>query len=296
MRRIVGLFALLFSSYTLADSVTLHLFRSPKGIDWSTPWKMTVSTLHNSLVNTGSKRAFSISHVYAEINCNSTGEHIYRGQTSIKESGERELIFKKKYGMGVMFHTYEGEYEKEKEVLSGINDYDGDERYGTFTALISPQTCQRMLQYEREYEARGYWRMYSGLQADPLKGEGSGCSAYAVSYFRVGGLMEAFTDEWKNIIDVPKRFVGGPLTGNKVNITKILFRPRAQWSDKEPHIHLEAWNPEEMLRWVQRVYDVIDGGGELAGYQTWVSRNGDSKHLTVDLSDKPTPTGPIWLN
>lgn len=296
MSRIVGLFLLAFTLNTYADTVSLHLFKSPKGINWASPWKMTISTLQNSLVNTGDKRAFSISHVFVELNCNSTGEHIFRGQTSIENSGERELIFKKGYGMGVMFHTYEGQYETEQAVHSGIADYDGSSRYGTYTAVINPATCQRLLRYEREYVARGYGKLYSGLQADPLKGEGAGCSAYGMSYMRVGGLMESFTSKWKNIIDVPKRFVGGPLTGKKVHITKLLFHPGAKWSSKEPHIHLEAWNPEEMLNWVKSTYDHLENGGELEGYKTSIRKNGNSKHVTVDLTDRPTPTGPIWLN
>jgi hypothetical protein len=279
----------------MADSVSLHIFRSPLGINWANPWKMTVSTLRNSLANTQGKRAFSISHVFVEVNCNSTGEHIYRGQTSIDNSGERELIFKKGYGMGVMFHTYQGKYETDEKILADMAPYEGSARRGTFTALINPTTCQRMLRYEREYVERGYGLLYSGLQADPLKGEGAGCSAFAVSFMRVGGLMEAFTKEWQNIIDVPKRFVGGPLTGKKVSILKLLTHPRAPWSNKEPHIHLEAWNPEEMLRWVNKTHDFVLNGGVMEGYGVIIDSIKDSRHVTVDLSDRATPTGPIWL-
>ncbi|MBA2403709.1 MAG: hypothetical protein H0V66_02975, partial [Bdellovibrionales bacterium] len=114
MNNLVGLLVWFISSSVLADSVSLHLFRSPLGINWSTPWQMTVSTLKNSLANTHGKRAFAISHVFVEINCESTGEHIFRGQTSVDDSGERELLFKKKYGMGVMFHTYKGQYETDE--------------------------------------------------------------------------------------------------------------------------------------------------------------------------------------
>lgn len=295
MNKLVGLFVLLLSSHVFADSVSLHIFRSPLGINWATPWKMTVSTLKNSLANTHGKRAFSISHVFAEINCNSTGEHIYRGQTSIENSGERDLLFKKKYGMGVMFHTYEGKYETDEGILRDMAPYEGSERRGTFTALISPATCQRMLRYEREYVQRGYGMLYSGLHADPLKGEGAGCSAFVVSFMRVGGLMEAFTKEWQNIIDVPNRFVGGPRTGNKVSIFKLLSHPGAKWSNKEPHIHVEAWNPERMLEWVNKTHEFVLNGGVMEGYGVTIDSFGDSQHVTIDLSDRATPTGPIWL-
>jgi hypothetical protein len=294
--KLVTLFLLISSTLASADSISFHLFRSPLGINWSTPWLMTFSTLKNSLANTHGMRAYAISHVFVELNCQASGVHIYRGQTSTDDSNERELIFKEKYGMGVMFHSYKGKFEKDESILKDMAPYEGSERRGTFTALISPQTCQRMLNYVQEYEDRGYGHMYSGLQADPLKGEGAGCSAFAMSFLRIAGLVESFTDHWKNIIDVPKRFVGGPLTGQKVNILKILTHPAAKWSNKEPHIHLEAWNPERMLEWVQKTHDHIQHGGLLNDYQTQINSVGDSKEVIVDLSHKPTPTGSFWLN
>ena len=294
MNKIVGLLLVLFSFQSAADSVSFHLFRSPLGIDWSSPWKMTVSTLKNSLANTHGKRAFSISHVFVELNCDSIGKHIYRGQTSLDDS-ERELIFKEKYGMGVMFHTYVGKFEKDNSIINDMAPYEGSKRRGTFTANISPTSCQRMINYVTEYEERGYGNLYSGLQADPLKGQGAGCSAFAVSFLRVGGLAEPFLREWQNIIDVPKRFVGGPLTGNKVNIFKILSLPSVQWSNQEPHIHLEAWNPEKMVDWVEATHDTVVSGGELDGYEVTADSVGESKSVTIDLTDRPTPSGSFWL-
>jgi len=194
-----------------------------------------------------------------------------------------------------LFHTYQGKYETDEKILSDMAPYEGSERRGTFTALINPTTCQRMLQYEREYVERGYGLLYSGLQADPLKGEGAGCSAFAVSFMRVGGLMEAFTKEWQNIIDVPKRFIGGPLTGKKVSILKLLTRPRTPWSNNEPHIHLEAWNPEKMLAWVNKTHEIILNGGVMEGYGVVIDNVKDSRHVTLDLTGRVTPTGPIWL-
>lgn len=294
--KIIGIIAVtLFTSSAFADSVSLHLFKSPKGINWSSPWTMTYSTLKNSLVKTGSKRAFAISHVFVEVKCDSTGEHIFRGQTSADDSEERELLFKKGYGLGLMFHTYKGKYEKDEAILKDMAPYEGSARRGEYKALISPSTCQRLLKYEREYQARNFGSLYSGLQADPLKGEGTGCSAFGMSFMRVGGLTPAFVQNWKNIIDVPKRFVGGPLTGNRVSVLKLLTHPGAKWSNKEAHIHLEAWNPEKMLEWVVATHNLIDKGGVLPGYDVVVDSVGNSKSVTVDLTSVPTPTGPIWL-
>lgn len=287
---------LFITSYsTCADTLSLHLFRSPKGINWKTPWSLTVSTLKNSIVKFDNKRAFSISHVFVEVKCDSTGEHIFRGQTSIPDSNERELLFKKKYGMGVMFHTQPGVLEKEDVIKKDLLSYETSFRRAKASFKISPSTCQRMLQYAREYEERKYYEMYAGLQGDPLKGEGAGCSAFGASFLRVGGILGNFANEWKQIIDVPKRFVGGPLTGNKVNILKIISKPFAKWSNKEPHIHLEAWDPEQMHRWVYKIFTQVQSSQYNGDFSAVIENQGDAKSVELDVSHLPTPQGSFWL-
>src|SRR5690606_26051979 len=128
---------------------------------------------------------------------------------------------------------------------------------------------------------RGYGKMYSGLQADPLKGEGSGCSAFAVSFMRVGGLMAPFTEEWKETVDVPLYLVGGPMTGRKVSIVKVLRSFRAKWSNKVPHYHLVAWNPEAMHRWLLRTHKAVRSG-DFRDYDANVDEFRNSKILTLD--------------
>lgn len=295
MNKLLGLLFLLITTSALADSVTFHLIRSPKGINWASPWTMTVSAIKNTLAKTGDKRAFSISHVFVELKCDSTGTHILRGQTSIENSGERDLILKKKYGLGVLFQNYEGLFEKDERILKDLASYEGSKRVGKFTAMINPSTCARMLKFVNEYEERGYWKTYAGFHAEPLKGEGAGCSAFAMSFLRVGGLMESFTNEWQHILAVPKRFVGGPRTGNKVSILKLLAKPKASWSSSEPHFMMQAWDPEKMLKWVNKTHDLLQNGGELEDYETSFESVGNSKEVTVDLTDRPTPTGNIWL-
>lgn len=296
MSKILGVIVIFISTFSWADSITLHLMRSPLGINWSSPWTMTMSTLKNAVAPTGKKRAYSISHVFVEVKCDSTGDHIYRGMTSAGSSEERELLFKKGYGLGLMFHTYKGKLEKGEQIPKDLAPYLGHKRRAGITIKTSPETCQRMLQYAQEYEAKGYGSMYSGLQADPLKGEGAGCSAFGVSFLRIGGLMGNFTQEWKDVIDVPKRFVGGPLTGKHVKITKLLSRPFARWSSKTPHIHLEAWNPERMHTWVKKTYLQVRAGEYRGEYPVDIDRVGKSYFVELDMSDRPTPQGSFWIN
>lgn len=286
----------LFAQVAFADELKIHLFRSPLGINWKTPWKLATSTLVNQIAPVGDRRAFSISHVFVEVKCDSLNKHIYRGMTSATSTEERDLLFKQHYGLGIMFHSYVGLYEKEDTIVGHIESYRGDKRRSELAYEISSSTCRRLLDYAQEYEDLGYGNHYSGLQADPLKREGSGCSAFAVSFLRVGGLMSDYTKEWQQIIDVPLRLIGGPITGKKVKLLYVLSHPGAKWNSKEPHYHLEAWDPELMHAWVKRTFLQVQDGTYTAEEKPLIMAEGNSFKLKFDYSQRPTPSGPFWLN
>lgn|GEM_PF-769777 len=296
MRKTVCLFCLLIFSFSAlaADQVSLIIINSPKGINWKSPWGLTVSTINNSLLKFKNKRVFGISHVFINVKCDSLGKDIYRGMTSATDTEERELLLKKKYGLGLMFHGYAGKLEKEDIILRDLTPYSGNDRIAKLTTIISPEACERMLTYVDDYEARGFGKMYSGLQADPLKGGGSSCSAFGVSFLEVAGLLEKeyFTD-WREHLYIPKCFIGGPLTGNKVPVTRLLFRPGAKWSNKEPNIELYAWNPEKMHAWVGRIYDAAQKG-KYAKNLVDIKHVGKTKEIIFDKTSYPTPTGNYW--
>jgi hypothetical protein len=293
--KLVGLFALIFSFSASANELKLHLLKSPLGINWKSPYQLTVSTLKNQIVPFKNKRAYSISHVFVEVKCDSSGKHILRGMTSATTTEERDLVFKKKYGLGTMFHTFAGKLEKDEEIIRDLAPYEGSKRKAELTIKISPKACERMVSYAEEYEELGYGNKYAGLQGDPLKREGSGCSAFAVSFLRVAGLMDNFTDEWKTVIDVPDRFIGGPMTGNKVNILKLLSAPLARWSNKVPHVHLEAWNPEAIHSWVKKTYFQVREGSYEGQWPANISRFKNTYHVELNMEDRDTPTGDFWL-
>lgn len=294
--RIVGLFLILFTSSASANELKLHFMRSPLGINWKSPWTLSMSTVKNQLVPFSKKRAYSISHVFVEVKCDSNGRHIKRGMTSATTTEERDLVFKYKYGLGTMFHGFKGNLEKDEQITRDLAPYNGSKRKATLTVKVSAEACERMLDYADEYEDLGYGNMYTGLQGDPLKREGAGCSAFAVSFMRVAGLMDNFTEEWKTIINVPHRFIGGPMTGNKVSLGYLLARPGARWSSSVPHYHLEAWNPERMHSWVKKTYNQVRNGSYEGQWPAEVSRYKNTREVELNMEERETPAGSFWLN
>jgi hypothetical protein len=296
-RVIFGVILAFIASTAAADEIKLHFMRSPRGINWSSPWAFAASGIRNSLIRGDGRRTYPIGHVFIELKCDSIGTHIFRGMTSDSTSTnvERDLIFKQRYGLGIIFHTYAGKLEKDASIEADLSDYEGSARKGELAIDVSPGACARMVSYAQEFEARGYGKLYSGLQADPLKGEGAGCSAFVVSFLRVGGLMAEEFEAWKRIIDVPKRFVGGPLTGNRVNPIKFLGNPFSRWSNRIPHINLQAWDPESMHRWVREMYQEVTGGTYSGKWEADASRDGDTFKVRLDMRQREVPVGPFWI-
>ncbi len=285
------------ASSVAADEIKLHFIRSPLGISWRGPWSFATSAIRNSLVRGHGNRTYPIGHVFVELKCDSTGTHIFRGMTS-ESSGtdvERNLVFKKRYGLGIIFHTYEGKLEKDAGIAADLSVIEGSARLGELAIDVSPESCARMVSYAEEFEALGYGKLYSGLQADPLKREGAGCSAFAVSFLRVGGLMDEDFNSWKQVIDIPKRLVGGPLTGYRVNPLKLLGNPFIRWSNRVPHINLEAWDPESMHRWVSRMYYEVTEGANRGNWEADASRDGDTLKVRLDMRQREVPVGPFWI-
>lgn len=271
-----------------ADELTLSFIRSPLGINWANPNTMAVSTIKNSLVPM-SKRAFSISHVFVDLKCDSIGYQRKAGMTSTTDE-DRDLIMKKGYGFGVIFHTYPGKLENDSEIQKDLKSYEGSRRVAQLNLKINPLTCVRLKNYLEEYEAYGFGSMYSGLQARPRKGEGAGCSAFAVSFLEIAGLMqEEWKEEWMNTIHVPTRLIGGPLTGRFVNVSKIALNPFLTWNSRKPHIYLEAWNPEKMWKWTR---DTWAKKSKFSGWKK--SRIGKTRIISKDMSFYPIPDDPIW--
>lgn len=293
--KLLGLFVVFLSLSASADEIKLHFIKSPLGVNWSSPWNLAHSIIQNQVVPFTRRRAFSISHVFVELKCDSVGRHIMRGMTSATTSEERDLVFKEHFGFGTMFHFFKGRLEKEDSIVQDLTPYEGKRRKSDLTIAVSGESCQRMLQYADEYERLGYGEIYAGLQGDPLKREGSGCSAFAVSFLRVGGLMDDFTDEWRRVLDVPKRLIGGPLTGNDVRIMRILSRPFARWSNKEPHIHLKAWDPELMHSWVKKTYSEVKNGTYNGRWPAHVAREKNTYKVKLDMENRDTPTGDFWI-
>ena len=285
-----GLFAL--SLPARSDELTVYFIPSPAGIDWSTPGSMVKDVLKSQV---GGK-AHSIGHVNIRIDCPTLGRTALTGMTSEGNTEERELLFERGYGLGILFHTFLGRLDRENEIEPDLLAMARERRLTSVRFAISTPTCARLLEYLDGFIARGDYLKY-GLPNRPRYGEGAGCSAYGASFIEIAGLMnDEFRVLWTQNKRVPEILAGGPMTGERVSVLDLLDqRKNARWA--LPHLEkgwdLFFWDPDRMDTWVRDTWERESRTPvSVRRYRPEIHLGGPS--LFIDARRVPTPRDPIW--
>ncbi len=269
--------------------LTLYFIPSPYGIDWTSPKTLVKSAIrsHLTLMNR------NIGHVWIEIKREDSGgkRHLITGMRGVK-MGNPKLILLKGHALGVLFNNYDGRLEKTQEILNEMPKQIKNNRLNYVKFKISKETCLRVEKYFDEYVSKNYGKHY-GLPNQPLRGDGSGCSAFGASFLKVAGILDdEFKNGWTYDLKMPLEFIGGPSNNNqKVSIFDIIRSDKtARWSNEnEPHKQIFFWDPDRMNRWLLRKY------GEHSAASNYEAEMKDGMHGVVyDKVNVPTPTEPIW--
>ncbi len=296
MIKLLVLPLLVFSIFARAGEVTLHFIPAPTFTNWSSPQKVAKSVLVNQFAKYNGGNRHEIGHLYVELTCGST--HILTGSTSQNNTEERRAIFIKGYGLGIVLKNFAGKLDAQEDVEQDINSLQSTGRSNFVKFLISESTCDRLTQYLDEYKARGYDQIYAGLNARPLYGESSGCTAFGMSFLELAGLqIPEFEKAWSHDLIMPRKFVGGPLTHRNVRFIRILTAFRSKWDTDLSNggFPLHFWDPEQMVVWTNDVVKELNQGAiRTFPWPTKVVQSQNSYGLEFDARDVPTPTGPIF--
>jgi hypothetical protein len=275
-----------------SDELTVYFIPSPSGIDWSTPRSM----IQDVLVAQVGGKAHSIGHVNIRIDCPTLGRTVLTGMTSEGNTEERELLFERGYGLGILFHTFLGRLDRENEIEPDLRAMARERRLTSVRFAISTPTCARLLEFYDGFVARGDHLKY-GLPNRPRYGEGAGCSAFGASFIELAGLMnDEFRAFWSLQKRVPAALVGGPMTGERVTVLDLLNSGKnSRWA--LPHLEkgwdLFFWDPDRMDAWVRDTWTRESRAPEnMRRYQPGTDFGGPS--LFVDARRVPTPQDPIW--
>jgi hypothetical protein len=269
--------------------LTVWIYPSPVGIDWSSPSKVAWSAVRNELARSPYPFKHSIGHANIELECG--GRKVLSGMTSSGDSPEAKALLLERIGMGVLFRDFAGELEKPEEIAMELPIRQAGGALTHLTVLLSDSTCSRLMQFHDEYEALGYGGHY-GLVNRPRRGEGAGCTAYATAYLDVGGLiLPEMRSRWTKTIRVPVDMIGGGEAGTpkkRVSFFRLLLAPWRNWATPEQdHREVFFWDPDAMNAWVGEVFDSDRTDFERVSL-------GKSRGLVWDARSVPTPADPIW--
>jgi len=139
---------------------------------------------------------------------------------------------------------------------------------------ISAQAFARCEQYHLE-TLQIQDRLQYGFPCEPRRKEGAGCTAFAMSFLEIAGLLRPEFKSWQQKILVSQNLIGRHEQG--VSVTETLTsRESRQWGAAETARELHFWDPDLMFQWT-KIY------------------KRRSPEMVIDARTTPVPTEPIWL-
>jgi hypothetical protein len=296
-RKLLTLAMTFISSSVMANELTLYFIHSPLGLDWSTPQSLSTTTVANSIIPKKISGGYSIGHVYEEINCPRLGVHEFTGQTSTTDA-DNDRVLKEHWGLGAMIATEPGKLETTQEVTTALKRLYKNGRVAILKMAISENACERLVNYMQEYRELKLDQIYAGLHANPLKKQGSGCSAFGASMLEVTGLLlpEQY-EAWTYHLGVPYRYIGGPRTGKEITILEMISAFNSKWTTKDDvsgGIWIDFYDPSRMNRWVKKMHHLIKKGKSPYSFATEAIVRNKAKGVYFDMRNFETPTGPIF--
>lgn len=288
------LFALVVTAS--AQELTLYTMCPPRSLNWKSPRSLTFGTVGNQLTFIHRQHKHAIGHVFVELKGESEREMAGSVPTG-NTPEDREMILKKGFCMSILFADIKGRLETAADLDPQIPERYKSGRIAFITFKLSKSTYERVKTYIHEYRARGYDRIYNGLNR-PREGLGAGCSAFGISCIEIAGLLHpVWQDVWARHVKVPMALMGGPRGGNKkVSILKVLGWNR--WADEsEEGRRLDLYDPDLIYKWIAETWKK-ESEKTSSSTETKVTlvKRGKALGLVYDCTHVPTPTEPIFLS
>jgi hypothetical protein len=245
---------------------TLHTYKSPTGVNWSTPKNLAKSVVLNEIFAGPTNNKLILGHITIDLKCGD--KHIVTGM-SARPGETRNTVLKKHAGLGVLLHVFPGYLESPEEISSEILRKQNDGSMHSIRYLLNDNQCQQMLDHYENFKAQGGMHNY-GFPLDTLKGQGAGCSAFGVSFLQAANLTtQTHLSAWSGSVWIPAKYIGPyndqlyysenqptfPNTqgGKPVKLQNMILNPiRSSWAkpvEADAH-YLKFFDPDQMFRWV----------------------------------------------
>ena len=286
---------------SVADSVfsgqnrlTIYVIPSKVKYDWSSPHSLYKSYIKNSLRNIFSKTNYLLGHAFVDLQPAVPGERILSGMRSVSRKEPKDLVFKQHYGLAILGCGLHGRLETEEELTIKLGKFSRKGRLAFMEFIISDSATARLTDFYFSYKASldslSAEALYGGAFWPRYYGEGAGCSAFAISFLDLVGILKDESDEWLVKIDIPMSLIGGPFNGlNEVRLKDI--RKEKSWAissapGPQTYEHLEMYDPTLMYEWIHSILENNKGHEELMSTPLQLNK---AKGILIDYREEPLP-------
>ncbi|MFO7614714.1 MAG: hypothetical protein R6W71_08765 [Bacteroidales bacterium] len=281
-----------------ADSLhelTIYVIPSVVKYKWDSPHSLYRSYIRNMRRSLFNNHTYLLGHAFVELRSPLIPGKLLTGMSASSRKEQRQNVLKEHYGMAILGAVLQGRMETLEELVEKKEKYARRGDLAFIRVWISEGAVIRLLRFFKTYHSTfGNEEVslpsYGGAFWPRYKSEGAGCSAFAVSFFDVAGIMRQHFDEWKIKIDIPMEIIGGPYNDHhKVRIRDV--KKLKSWSDGNGERHVtyepfEIYDPSLMFDWIHDTWNIYRQEDDQAIRP--VIEN-DAYGLIFDARDIPVP-------
>jgi hypothetical protein len=283
------------SSVINQNELTIYVIPSKCKYDWTSPHSLKKSYFRNYKRNFFKKEKYLLGHTFIELQSSLIPGSIFAGMRVASGKEQRDLVFKQNYGLAILGADMEGQLETITDLEPKVEKYSRKGQLAYMTIIISDAAAERMIGFFNAYKAGiegigSPGARYSGVFWRRYEGEGSGCSAFVVSFLDLAGLLVEEFDEWLVKVDIPMDLIGGPYNNyNDVRLRDI--KKHKSWdagyeSDTVAFEHIEIYDPTLMYEWIQNIWEKPE---TLENLEVTPLKLNESKGIRMDGRNFPLP-------
>ena len=276
--------------------LTIYVIPSVVKYKWDSPRSLYRSYIRNMKRSLFNNHSYLLGHAFIELRSPLIPGKLLTGMSASSRQEQRQNVLKNHYGMAILGAVLQGRLETMEELREKKEKYARRGDLAFIRVWVNETAAVRILDYFNAYQSifgdeKSELPSYGGAFWPRYKGEGAGCSAFAVSFFDIAGVLRQYFDEWKIEIGIPMEIIGGPYNDNhQVRIRDV--KKLKSWSDGNGEMHVtyepfEIYDPSLMFEWIHNTWNVYRQADNPAIRP--VVEN-DAYGLIFDARDIPVPT------
>ena len=283
-----------------SGELTIYLIPSNVTYNWSSPHALYCSLIRNYIRNIFKKDCYLLGHAFMELESPSDSLVVMTGMRSTCRDQQKQMLFEENYGLAILGTGLEGKLQTREELECQLGKYSKKGKLAFIRILINEKAALKMGEFYNGYKSRldsiGNSTCYGGAYWPRYYGEGSGCSAFVISFLDIAGILREEFDIWRVDINIPYDLIGGPYNpGQEVTLKDV--KKSREWADNSVQTamnHEPFWifDPTMMSEWVTEVYKSSES---VEGMTVIPVKINKAKGIEIDARNVTVPDESIFM-